>query len=200
MPRIPVHTTATAPEDSVALAEKLGQKHGKLLNIHAEMADSPAVIAAYDGISTAIATHGTLDARTREAIALAVGHENGCDYCQAAHTGAARRAGLSIDETIAIRANTIDFDDKLAALTGLVREAARNTGSVSAGTWDDAIAAGWTRAELSETFAHLAINLYTNFFNHYAETELDIPHAPQLPEGALSAEEDVVHPRPGRRL
>ncbi|MDQ1583127.1 MAG: hypothetical protein QOF36_1181 [Microbacteriaceae bacterium] len=182
MPRIPVHTTTTAPKDSVALAEKLKQKHGKLLNIHAGMADSPAVIAAYDGISTAIATHGTLDARTREAIALAVGNENDCAYCQAAHTGSARRVGFSVEETIAIRANTIDFDDKLAALTDLVREAARNTGSVSPEAWNRALAAGWTRAELSETFAHLAVNLYTNFFNHYAETELDIPHAPQLPD------------------
>lgn len=186
MPRIPVHTTATAPENSVALAEKLERKHGKLLNIHAEMADSPAVIAAYDGIAAAIATHGTLDARTREAIALAVGHENDCTYCQAAHTGSARRAGLSIEQTIAIRANTVDFDDKLAALTDLVREAARSTGSVSSETWNHAIAAGWTRAELSETFAHLAINLYTNFFNHYAETELDLPAAPKLPEGSTN--------------
>lgn len=181
MPRIPVHTAATAPENSGGLVEKLERKHGKLLNIHAEMADSPAVIAAYDGIASAIATHGTLDARTREAIALAVGHENDCTYCQAAHTGSARRAGFSIEETIAIRANNIDFDDKLAALTEVVREAARNTGAVSPETWERALAEGWTQPQLSETFAHLAINLYTNFFNHYAETELDISAAPHLP-------------------
>ncbi|MBG6240186.1 AhpD family alkylhydroperoxidase [Mycetocola sp. CAN_C7] len=181
MPRIPVHTRATVPENSSDLIEMLERKHGKLLNIHAKMADSPAVIAAYDGISRAIATYGTLDARTREAIALAVGHENDCTYCQAAHTGSARRAGFSVEETVAIRANAIDFDDKLAALTDLVRESARNTGSVSPETWERALSAGWTQAELSETFVHLAINLYTNFFNHYAETELDVPAAPQLP-------------------
>jgi hypothetical protein len=35
------------------------------------MAHSPAVIGAYDGISQAIATHGSFDALTKEAIALA---------------------------------------------------------------------------------------------------------------------------------
>ncbi|WP_426999214.1 carboxymuconolactone decarboxylase family protein [Pseudarthrobacter sp. N5] len=42
-------------------------------------------------MSAAIAAHGSFDARTREAIALAVGNQNGCSYCQAAH--ASRPAG-----------------------------------------------------------------------------------------------------------
>ena len=79
MPRIPAHTVATAPEASQGNARKLEQKMGKLLNIHAGMAHSPAVIASYMGMSAAIAEHGSFDARTREAIALAVGKQNGCD-------------------------------------------------------------------------------------------------------------------------
>lgn len=54
---------------------------GKFLNIHAGIAHAPAVIGAYGGISKAIADHGSFDARTKEAIALAVGNQNGCDYC-----------------------------------------------------------------------------------------------------------------------
>lgn len=34
--------------------------------------------------------------------------------------------------------------------------------------------------ELAEIFTHVAVNLYTNYFNHFAGTELDIPEAPQL--------------------
>lgn len=33
---------------------------------------------------------------------------------------------------------------------------------------------------LAEAFAHVAVNLYTNYFNHYAGTELDVPAAPAL--------------------
>jgi len=81
---------------------------------------------------------------------------------------------------LAIRSDTIDFDDKLAAIAAVVREAAGNTGTVSDVTWKQALEAGWTEQELTETFAHLAANLFTNYFNHYAETDLDLPEAPAL--------------------
>lgn len=63
----------------------------------------------------------------------------------------------------------------------MVREAARNTGSVMDATWQQALDVGWTEQELSETYAHVALNLFTNYFNHYAGTELDIELAPTLP-------------------
>jgi len=47
-------------------------------------------------------------------------------------------------------------------------------------TWKQALEAGWTEQELAETFAHLAANLFTNYFNHQASTELDLPEAPAL--------------------
>ncbi len=89
------------------------------------MAHSPVVLAAYAAMSQAIATHASFDACTREAIALAVGNVDGCDYCQATHTLSAITAGFEQDQTIAIRAGEVDFDDKLAALLAVVREAAR---------------------------------------------------------------------------
>lgn len=153
---------------------------GKLLNIHAGMAHSPVVIAAYDGISRAIAAHGSFDARTKEAIALAVGNQNDCDYCQGAHTVSGRKAGLTEEQIIAIRAGEVDFDPKLAAITEVAREAAARTGNVSEAAWQAALDAGWTDEELAEAFAHIAANLFTNYFNHYAGTELDVPAAPPL--------------------
>ncbi|GAC1602153.1 MAG: carboxymuconolactone decarboxylase family protein [Pseudarthrobacter sp.] len=180
MARIPVHTVASAPEESKEIAGKLEKRMGKLLNIHAEMAHSPVVIAAYHGISQAIAAHGTFDARTKEAIALAVGNQNGCDYCQAAHTLSARRAGLDDEQILAIRAGEVDFDDQLATITGVAREAAARTGNVSDATWHAALDAGWGAEELSEAFAHIAANLFTNYFNHYARTDLDLPSAEPL--------------------
>lgn len=47
-----------------------------------------------------------------------------------------------------------------------------------------ALAAGWTSTELTEAFAQISINLFTNYFNHYVGTELDIPAAPGI--GSLS--------------
>lgn len=55
-----------------------------------------------------------------------------------------------------------------------------HTGDVSDRTWAYARQAGWTEEQLGEAFAHLAANLYTNYFNHYARAELDVPPAPAL--------------------
>ncbi|GAB3272415.1 carboxymuconolactone decarboxylase family protein [Sinomonas notoginsengisoli] len=180
MTRIPVHTVENAPETSRPYAEKLERRMGRLMNIHAEMAHAPAVIAAYSGIQKAIAEHGTFDARIKEAIALAVGNQNGCDYCQASHTASGRRAGLSDEEMLAIRAGEVDFDPKLAAITEVSRAAAAQSGYVPEPVWQAALEAGWTESDLAEAFTYVMANMFTNYFNHYAGTELDVPAAPPL--------------------
>ena len=180
MSRIPVQTLETASEQARPTLERLTRRTGRLLNVHAEMATAPVVLAAYAGISDALAKQSSFDARTREAIALAVGAQDGCDYCQAAHTPTAIKSGLSAAETIAIRREDVPFDPKLAALLAVVREAAANVGEVSDATWSAALQAGWSEVELSEAFAHLAVNLFTNYFNHYARTDLDLPAAAEL--------------------
>lgn len=40
--------------------------------------------------------------------------------------------------------------------------------------------AGWTTEELTELSTHIALNLFTNYFNHMVQTDLDIPAAPGL--------------------
>lgn len=60
---------------------------------------------------------------------------------------------------------------ELAAIRAIPRRAA---------TWQAARAAGWSDTELAELFANVAANMYTNYFNHYMQTEPDLPPAPGL--------------------
>lgn len=180
MPRIPVHTVDSAPEAGREALRALEKKMGKVLNIHGEMAHSPVVIATYTAMQQAIADHGTFDARTREAIALAVGAVDGCDYCQAAHTLSGTAAGLSGDQAVAVRRGAPSGDAALDALLSVARETAGDIGNVTDETWQAALTAGWSEEQLTELFAHVAVNLYTNYFNHVARTDLDIPAAPEL--------------------
>jgi hypothetical protein len=46
--------------------------------------------------------------------------------------------------------------------------------------WEKALAEGWSDVQLTEVFAHVAANLYTNYFNHLVRTDLDVPAAPAL--------------------
>ena len=71
-------------------------------------------------------------------------------------------------------------DPKLGPLLAPAREIAANVGHVSDATWKAVAAAGWTDAELTKLFAHVAANMYTNCFNHYVQTEPDLPAAPGL--------------------
>lgn len=180
MARIPVHTTESAPEQSRDELKALEAKFGKILNIHGEMAHSPAVLQTYIAIQQVIADLGSFDARTREAIALAVGNADECNYCQAAHTGGGKAAGLTDDEMIAVRRGAAEFDAKLDTLLTLTREYTTNIGSVDDTTWKAALEAGWTDEQLTELSVHVTLNLLTNYFNHFVETDLDLPAAPAL--------------------
>jgi AhpD family alkylhydroperoxidase len=180
MPRVPVHTVSDAPEQSGEALRGLERRMGRLLNIHAEMAHAPVVLAAYQGMQNAIAAHGSFGAKTREAIALAVGAEDGCAYCQSAHTMSGLAAGWSLDETVAIRHGTAGLEPRLASLLAVAREIAGKVGYVTDATWQAAREAGWSDAELAELFAHVAVNMFTNYFNHYVQTGPDLPAAPGL--------------------
>jgi len=155
----------SAPEGSLDTLKALGARSGKVLNIHGAMAHSPAVLETYAAIQEALQDTGTFDGRTREAIALAVGNVDECSYCQAAHTAGGKAAGLSESETVDIRRGSV-ADPKLAALLTLVREQAANVGHVHDSTWQGALDAGWSDVELTETAAFVALNLFTNYFNH----------------------------------
>jgi AhpD family alkylhydroperoxidase len=179
MTRVPVHTVDDAPEGSRDALKALEAKLGKVLNIHGAMAHSPAVLQTYVAIQSVLQDTGTFDGRTREAIALAVANVDECSYCQAAHTAGGKAAGLSEQETIDIRRGQVE-DPKLSALLALVREQAGNVGDIQDSTWQAALDAGWTDAELTETSAHVALNLFTNYFNHLVRTDLDLPPAPSL--------------------
>ncbi len=180
MPRIPVHTPDSAPESSRDELKALEATFGKVLNIHGEMAHSPAVLQSYVAIQQVIADYGSFDGRTREAIALAVANVDECSYCQAAHTAGGKAAGLTDDEMVAVRSGNVEHDPKLDALLALAREYTSNVGSVQDTTWQTAVDAGWTDEQLTELSVHVTLNLFTNYFNHFVQTDLDLPAAPSL--------------------
>lgn len=179
MPRIPVHTVDSAPEASRDALKSLESKYGKVLNIHGEMAHSPAVLHAYVALQDVLREHATIDARTREAIALAVGNEDDCDYCQAAHTGGGKAVGLADDEMLAIRRGKAQ-DPRLDALLALAREFTARVGNTSDQAWQTALDAGWSEEQLTELTTHVTLNLMTNYFNHHVHTDLDVPQAPAV--------------------
>jgi AhpD family alkylhydroperoxidase len=181
MPRIPVHTIDSAPPMVRPILRTLRNRHGKIFNLTGELAHSPAALAMQVGMEEALTAHATFDVKTREAVSLAVSAANDCIYSQSAHTVAAQAAGWSSDDILMIRSGTVELDPALDALLAVAREIATQRGAVSSVTWHHALDAGWTDAELTELFAHVMMIMFTNYFNHYAETDLDWPPMAQPP-------------------
>lgn len=61
-----------------------------------------------------------------------------CEYCQAAHAGGAKRAGLTEEQTVAIRRGKVEFYPKLAALMTLVRVSVTDVGYLPDEVWQAA--------------------------------------------------------------
>lgn len=180
MPRVPVHTVDDAPAESRDALQAQGERVGKVINIFAEMAHAPALLHMYATTEDLLREESSLDDRTRQAIHLTVANVNGCEYCQAAYTGAAKAAGFDVEETKAIRRGELEDDERLTALLAVAREIAANTGYVEDATWTAAVDAGWSERELLEAYADVIRTIMTNYFNHFVGTEVDLPAAPAL--------------------
>ena len=178
MPRIqPVNRTAADPAVSELLAT-VRKKIGTVPNIIATMANSSAVAEAYLGFSQAL-SKGTLPARLREQLALVVGESNGCGYCVAAHTALGKGVGLSERETQDARL-ALSSDEKERAALEFAMKVVRSRGAVEDQDVEEIRRAGYTDGEVGEIVAHVALNVFTNYFNLVAQTEVDFPPAPSL--------------------
>ena len=177
MTRIPSHTIEDAPQASRPFLENVIQfsPTGRLLNLHAQMAHSPAVLAGYVGIRQANDAHGTLEFPVRAALMLAAARATHSEYAEAITATLAARAGWSEQQISALRDGGSLGDDKIDSIVAVVREAAAHQGRAGDLAWERAMACGWTDEQLTEAFSYLALTVFTGYFLNYARTPLDLP-------------------------
>jgi alkylhydroperoxidase family enzyme len=177
MTRIPSHTIEDAPQASQPLLAQMLQfsPTGRLLNMHAQMAHSPAVLTAYASIRRATSEHGTLDQRVRTALMLVTAAADGSEYAIAVISLLALRSGWSHGQVADLLAGRKLGDEKTDALVGVIREAAADSGRVGDATWARAAGTGWSDDQLAEAFVYLGLTVFTSYFLNFAATELDIP-------------------------
>lgn len=175
---IPPVDSANASPEQQAILTNVEKAMGGVPNLLATMAQSPAVANSFLGFSQSL-SEGQLPPSLRESIALAVGEENGCQYCVAAHVQLGGQAGLSGEE-IANARRASSTDPKTAAALGFARKLVTERGQVSADEVQALRNQGYSNPEITEIIANVSLNLFTNYFNHAARTEVDFPAAPAL--------------------
>ena len=142
-------------------------------NMTRVMANSPAVLQGYLSFSGALAG-GALDAKLREQIALEVGEQNSCQYCVSAHTAIGKMTGLSDTEIEAARGASSTSPQNASALR-FAELLVDKHGRISDADLDAVRAAGFSDTEIAEIIAHVALNIFTNYFNNAARVEVDFP-------------------------
>ena len=172
MSRIPPvdHTTNESVRRNFDAIQK---QLGVVPNMMRTMAQSPAVLEGYLGFGAAL-RRGRLPVGLQEQIALAVAETNSCDYCLSAHTALGRGAGLSNDELAASR-EARATDRKAAAALQFARVVVDRRGDVRDLDLAAVRAAGYSDGEIAEIIAHVALNVFTNYFNRAAQTDIDFP-------------------------
>ncbi|MGH9882810.1 MAG: carboxymuconolactone decarboxylase family protein [Pyrinomonadaceae bacterium] len=155
------------------LLDSVKAKLGMTPNMMKTMARSPVVLEAYLNFSGALAG-GNLDARLREQIALISAEINSCGYCASAHTAIGQMVGLGGDAIIAARRGH-STDAKADAALKFARAVIVNRGEVSETDVQAVRDAGYSDGEIGEIIANVALNIFTNYFNVVAQTEIDFP-------------------------
>jgi len=165
--------TEQASAEVKRLLETARAEYGRIPNMMRAMAQSTAALDAYLRFGGAL-SGGTLDPKFREQIALAVSQANGCEYALAAHTAFAGRLGVTGEEILASR-QAWSNNKKTAAGLRFARDMVVKSGDGLGKDLRSLRQAGYSDGEIVEIIASVALNIYANYFNLVAKTDIDFP-------------------------
>jgi uncharacterized peroxidase-related enzyme len=172
-----IHTPESIEAATAAaqpLLHAVKKQLGIVPNLFRVVANSPAALEGYLGLNGALAK-GTLDAGTRERIALAVAEIDGCDYCLAAHTYLGKNLAKLDDAEIAANREGSSNDAKAAAAVRFAVKIVRERGHIGDADLAEVRNAGFDDAQIIEIVLHVALNTLTNYVNEVAGTQIDFP-------------------------
>jgi uncharacterized peroxidase-related enzyme len=173
MNRINVIEYSNADPEQKTLFDAITAQLGMVPNFLKVFANSPVALRAFLGLH-GVANAGSLDAATRERIALALAQQNGCEYCVSAHTAIGRKTGLSNDDMAAARAGG-STDERAAVAVQFARKLMDTKGAVDNADLLAVRAAGYSDAEIVEIITHVGMNFLTNVLGKASRVEIDFP-------------------------
>jgi uncharacterized peroxidase-related enzyme len=173
MSRLQAVDPSTATGKAKDLLDAVKAKLGLVPNMTKVMANSPEVLEAYLGFNGTLAG-GHLDTMIREQIALVTAQQNHCDYCLSAHTAIGKMVGLKPEQILESREGKGNNEKATAALT-FAKCVLDSKGQIGESDFATARAAGFSDGEIAEIIGHVALNVFTNYFNLATEVDIDFP-------------------------
>ena len=156
MSRIPYPINiAAAPDASQPLLQAVEKQLGSVPNLFRLASVSPAALEGYLSLSGALGK-GRLPAATRERVALAMAQAN--DEAEIAANRAGRSNDAKADAAVRFAIKVVDA-----------------RGRVAVEDLRDVREAGYDDGQIIEIVQHVALNVWTNYLNELAQTEIDFP-------------------------
>lgn len=177
MQRIPPVDQATASGTNKKNFDLLKSALGFIPNMALTMAQSPEVLDGYMGFSAAL-TKSRLGKRLGEELALTLAGTNRCEYCASAHSATAKLAGLD-EAGVAAALQGKSKDVREAAALRFATAVVEKRGRIDDADFKMVSDAGFTPGEVTEIVAHVVGNIFSNYFNNVARTEIDSHWASQ---------------------
>lgn len=172
MNNYPVHTVATAPEQSKSALRELEQTFGMIPNIAGAMAESPTLLRAFEPVFREVHS-GTFTEAEIQVLLLTNARTNRSAWPVAFHSALALRAGVSPSAVQAIREQRLPDEPKLAALSALARALIEQRGHLEADVLRAFSDAGYARPQVLELITVIAASAMTNYAANVALPELE---------------------------
>ena len=160
-----------------AIFDNLKNALGFVPNLYATIAYSDTALGNY-----LLFQNGktSLSKKEKELVNLVVSQENGCRYCQSAHTVIGKMNGFTDDQILEIRGGSASFDPKLDALARLTQEITARRGRPSEAALTRFFDAGYTKGSLVDVVLAIADKVVMNYVHNITQIPIDFPVAPEL--------------------
>jgi uncharacterized peroxidase-related enzyme len=184
-----MQTVETAEPQGRTLLEQAKRRLGMIPNMYAYMVNSPGLLSTYLHGYDLFRKQSGFTPAEQEVIFLTISHENGCDYCMAAHSVIAdKQSHVPPAVTDAIRNGSTIPDQKLRALSDFTRTMFETRGRPDSSHVDGFLAAGYTERHVLEIILALAVKTLSNYANHVFHTPVDSVFAQRMWNASKAAE------------
>jgi alkylhydroperoxidase family enzyme len=170
MSRFKIHDEESAPEGSLPILKGARKSGGQLPNLLGVLGGAPAALRGYVRLRSELRS-ATLPRATAERIGLAVAGHYSSEPDLAAHSLAARQAGLGGDD-IARARRWDSADPREAALLRWLQPLVEQR-SVPMHLHEEALEAGWTEEQLLEAIAVTALESFAAMVDVAGEVPVD---------------------------
>jgi len=176
MPKIETIEKGAAGADVKEIYDNIESAFGMVPNLFKTSAHYPPLLKANWEKVKAVMMTGAMSRKSKEAIAVLVSSDNGCDYCVGAHRAMLKMLGVAEEEILFILNDELEkagIEGKEAPLVRLARAANINPHAIPGTIFKDLKLEGATDAEVVEALGVMEAFTSFNKFLDALEVAID---------------------------